>query len=450
MIAYAFFCSSILSSAKKMHWLINSFRLISAFAAFSSNVSNTVFDMRIDITSFSGFFGIKFGKVFPSLLLNCILFDIIVPYSKLDIGIRIQKEGYIMSIDSAMYMHEQDKAALKALRTIPGFSPVLKAFMKVWNEQQFHIENMSSNLHIDSKQLSEYYDMLPPICEKLGIDIPELYLTLDVYPNAYTYGDTKPFIVMTSGLLETLPKDLIPSVLAHECGHIACHHTLYTTMGALLINGAIDFLGLGNLISYPLQIAFYYWMRCSEYSADRAAAICDGCADKVIETCMRFSGLDKDIDATMDVEHFMEQAIEYQKMLQDSQWNKALEFAMFHRNTHPLSAVRAYQCDGWQKTSDFQKIQEYLKGSKRELPLLQNAKSYIGRNIVDVLEELRSIGFTNIDLIRKSDKALMTKPGQILHIMLNGYEKFQGETWYPSDCQIVIIYYAPETVIEKS
>lgn len=29
----------------------------------------------------------------------------------------------------------------------------------------------------------------------LGNDIPDMYLTLDVVPNAYTYGDTKPFIV---------------------------------------------------------------------------------------------------------------------------------------------------------------------------------------------------------------------------------------------------------------
>ena len=40
-----------------------------------------------------------------------------------------------------------------------------------------------------------------------------------------TYGDTKPFIVITSGLFETLPDELIPTILAHECGHIACHHT---------------------------------------------------------------------------------------------------------------------------------------------------------------------------------------------------------------------------------
>ena len=149
-----------------------------------------------------------------------------------------------MTVDSKYYMHNSDRVALQALKSIPGFTQLLKAFMKVWNEKQFRIQNMSSNLRINEKQMSKYYEMLPPICEKLGIEIPELYLTLDVNANAYTYGDTKPFIVITSGLIETLPEELIPTVLAHECGHIACHHCLYTTMGSIILNGTSSLLSL--------------------------------------------------------------------------------------------------------------------------------------------------------------------------------------------------------------
>ena len=82
-------------------------------------------------------------------------------------------------------MHDSDRIALQALQAIPGFTQLFKAFMKVWSEKQFRIQNMSTNLRISEKQLSRYYDMLPPICEKLGIEVPELYLKLDVVPNAY-------------------------------------------------------------------------------------------------------------------------------------------------------------------------------------------------------------------------------------------------------------------------
>ena len=95
--------------------------------------------------------------------------------------------------------------------------------------------------------------------------------------------------------METLPEELIPSVLAHECGHIACRHCLYTTMGRFILSEAVSLLGLDGLAILPIQMAFSYWMRCSELSADRAAALCDGNADKVVETCLRFAGFDKDI-----------------------------------------------------------------------------------------------------------------------------------------------------------
>lgn len=140
--------------------------------------------------------------------------------------------------------------------------------------------------------------MLPPICEKLGIEVPELYLTMDVVPNAYTSGETKPFIVMTSGLLDNIPKELIPTVLAHECGHIACHHVLYHTMGQMLLEGSL--LGLNVLsgidltaIALPLKTAFFHWMRCSEFSADRAAAVCDGSSENIVKMCMAFAGYGK-------------------------------------------------------------------------------------------------------------------------------------------------------------
>ena len=141
-----------------------------------------------------------------------------------------------MAIDSSYYVHESDKAALNALKAIPGFQQLMKALMKIWNERQFRILNMSGRIRISENQLPQYYNMLPPICEKLGIEVPDLYLELNVNPNAYTYGDTTPFIVITSGLLDTMPEELIPTVLAHECGHIACHHVLYSTMGRILLN----------------------------------------------------------------------------------------------------------------------------------------------------------------------------------------------------------------------
>lgn len=361
-----------------------------------------------------------------------------------------------MAIDAKFYMHESDKVALQALQAIPGFSQLFKAFMKVWHEKQFRIENMSSNLRINEKQLAKYYDMLPPICEKLGIAVPELYLTLDVNPNAYTAGDTNPFIVITSGLLETIPEELIPTVLAHECGHIACHHCLYTTMGRFVLSEAINLLGLDGIAVLPIQAAFFYWMRCSEFSADRAAALYDGGAENTVKVCMHLAGFDKDITAEANVDEFMNQALEYKQMVEESKWDKTLEFMFLCNRDHPLTALRAFECNEWAKTERFARIVEYIRTCNavsdeeaiaflKEIPMAESAKHYVGKHIDEVAEQLTALGFTDVRKIKTTQKGGIVKSGQVISIIINGQEGFNRYEWYPVDALVEVEFYEPET-----
>ena len=55
--------------------------------------------------------------------------------------------------------------------------------------------------------------------------------------HAATFGSVHPCIYVTSGLVNKLPLNLLPSVLAHECGHIACKHSLYHSIAAQLVGG---------------------------------------------------------------------------------------------------------------------------------------------------------------------------------------------------------------------
>ena len=282
----------------------------------------------------------------------------------------------MMSFDAERYVHPSDRTALKSLKAIPGFSMLTRGFMNIWNERQYRILNMSTRIRLGENQMPKYYDMLFPICEKLGIEVPELYLELDVNPNSYTQGDTRPFIVMTSGLLETIPDELVPTVLAHECGHIACRHALFTTMGAMVINGMLlSFAKSAGLLSAPLQVAFYYWMRCSEYSADRAAVLCDGSPEKMQEVCMRLAGWNKEISADASLDAFLAQAEDYRDMINDSKWNRTLEFMTLRRRSHPLMAVRAAECTEWANSDLFRRI---LNGIPDSLPVGENRLYIVG------------------------------------------------------------------------
>ena len=234
--------------------------------------------------------------------------------------------------------------------------------MKVFSERTFHILNMSGKVRISEQQLPRIYQMLPPICEKLGIKEPELYLELNRMPNAYTSGDSDVFVVVTSGLLEYLNDEEIRSVIAHECGHIACHHVLYHTMGQYLLSGAAGMLGLGALFTTALQIAFAYWMRCSEFSCDRAAAICAGSAEPVVDVMLRLAGGGKDVDIDINRELFMQQATEYQQFVDDSTWNKVLQFLVLKDQSHPLLSVRAFDITQWCASTRFSDIVNQANG----------------------------------------------------------------------------------------
>ena len=270
-------------------------------------------------------------------------------------------------IDCEKYIHKTDRAALAALKAIPLFDKACSKILSIMNEPQRRIIDMSNKIHITEKQMPKIYYMVKSICTKIGIDMPEIYLKLDREPNAYTYGTEKFTITIHSGLLECLEDDEIYAVLAHECGHIACKHVLYHTIGTFILDGGhmgmhkleniLNKTLIGGLITTTvdstLELAFYHWLRCSELSADRVAAICCEDANPVIETMMRLAGGTTHIDLDIDRELFINQAEEYIEMTDDKKINKALEYWLTRNDSHPLLAVRAYQAREWTKSDEF-------------------------------------------------------------------------------------------------
>lgn len=357
-----------------------------------------------------------------------------------------------MAINSNVFIHDADRAAMNALRSVPGFEQVANLFMRYWSEKAMRIENMATKVRISSEQLSHYFDMLPPICDKLGIDIPELYLELDPVANAYAMGNEKSSITITSGLLETFPDELVPTVIAHECGHIACHHMLYTTMAYWVAEGALrlafsiipGFLSEAALMG--IEGAFSYWSRCSEFSADRAAILCDGTPEKMFEVSMRLAGFDKDIGLEANFDAFLEQAREYRSLISDDGANKAMELYMHFGFSHPVNSVRALEAYEWAASEDFIKAKAYFESVKREelpaeFPISWNEKHFLGRNFEEVRSELAAFGFGNVLLRPDPEKKLFAKEGCVTSVLIEGSSRYAPGDWYEADSEVVVAYY---------
>lgn len=260
-----------------------------------------------------------------------------------------------MKLSPRDFIHPEDKKAFENLQSIPMFASCVKAFMKLVTEQQLHGINMAQKIRLSERQLPELYQHLPPICELLGIEEPEFYLEMDPQPNAYTYGDSRVYITITSGLVEYLEEDELIAVIAHECGHIICRHVLYHTMANLLIKYGPVVFGPLATVSAPVRLALLYWYRRSELSADRAAAAIIKGSGSVIETLIRLAGGPKSITEKVNLELYMQQAESYDK-LQESNWDKFLQGVAIMNETHPFLAVRARELNAWCQGEEFNRL----------------------------------------------------------------------------------------------
>lgn len=268
-----------------------------------------------------------------------------------------------MSINYEQFIHPADKKAFSVLKAIPGFEFIVKKIMSLWSEKTYQIETSSSYLKLGPYQMPEIYNLLVKVCKKLEINIPELYLKLDRSLNAETYGDTDITIVLNSGLLETMTPNQIETIIAHECGHIVCHHVLYNTIGNILINGASyginKWLSTGTISKIAtdsLIYAYSYWSRCCEFSADRVAAYYHSSAEPVIDIMMALAGGTTNLNYPINKEEFLKQASNYKSLIENSNYNKALEFMLFGDITHPLTVYRAYEAKEFWKNYSASKI----------------------------------------------------------------------------------------------
>lgn len=258
-----------------------------------------------------------------------------------------------MNTNVELFVHPEDSVALKMLQKVPGFDLATKWVMKLGVEQYCRGLYMANHIRLSSKQLPKIYNLLPPICEKLGIDVPELYLQMHSSPSAYTIGDQRNYIVLTSGLVDCLSNPEEMSVaLAHECGHIACRHVFYSTMVQMMFNLGCRY-EIVRQIQEPLALAYNHWVRASELTADRASAYCHGGVLAPIRCLLRLAGGPSRITAELSIEEYVQQMAESEAMCGDKKWQRLLRDFSEQEDDHPYTSRRIKELFLWGRSTDF-------------------------------------------------------------------------------------------------
>lgn len=307
-----------------------------------------------------------------------------------------------------MYQHDLDKRAYNALARFPLLVKLKEAYMANVDEKETRFEMMTTGIRITENQFPEIYSLLPPICEKLGIDVPELYYVKSKQINAATYGTSNPFIYVTSEMVKKVPTTLIASVLAHECGHIACKHVLLHSIARQLING-IDrsvlskYQSIRRLLTPALVDALLYWDRCSELSADRAAVLCDESADNSVKMLLKVHGYD-DINS----DEFIKQAMDLNSFVNESVPNKLIEKMITKNETHPRMTIRAYECYEWANSEKFRGL---INGTYSYSEEQENLKKDVEKTEI-LAAEIKVDGTKDMDLANV-DAALQTVDAEL-------------------------------------
>lgn len=257
-------------------------------------------------------------------------------------------------------IHPDDASALNNLKSIPALPTLIEKVMQYGYEEIQWSSNIASNVRLSEKQMPEIYNRLVPICYKLGINIPELYLQMSPIPNAWTSGCNRVYIVVTMGLVRRFTEEELDAVLAHECGHILCQHVLYSMLanaiydlGDAMMDGLLG--TIGNMAMKPIKQALFGWSRASELTADRVGCLITspGVMTRVLA---KLDGIPPVILKTLDLDEWMRQGEDYEKLKNGSAWSKVVRYMSNNDMSHPYGPVRAYEVTRWAGGRNYEKL----------------------------------------------------------------------------------------------
>ena len=270
----------------------------------------------------------------------------------------MNKKNTLFGLDVKSYEHDFDKAALKTMRALPGFDTVVNFFLN-WTYIKWHvIELQGSNFLVTRESCPELYEVVHDVADTLDVrPLPRFYTQWGYNINGYTTGykeDT--LLVLNSGTVDLLEEDELRFVAGHEMGHVKSGHVIYHTMGELF-NNAIGQIPLVSSLTTPIYYALMYWIRMSEFTADRAGLLACQNIDAAVSAIIKMSGLPIKYFEKMDKASFIKQANEFKNSFSGFT-DKAIKTITIASSSHPWTVLRAAELISWYDSDNYRQLVE--------------------------------------------------------------------------------------------
>lgn len=265
----------------------------------------------------------------------------------------------ILNLKSKEYEDARDAAYLNTFKLSKGFDKLLKLYFEYGIERINTICYTGSNIRVTEENMPYVYNCLLTVCETLDLKkIPPLYI-MQGDLNAFTIGAQDPIIVLNDSCVRRLNHEELLYVIGHEVGHIKSEHCLYHSLGASIpiigaVVGSLTF-GMGELVMQGLLIAYYDWLRKSEFTADRAGLLACQDFDAAVSVLAKIAGLPKEYYDSFNSDFFLEQAQVFEDM-DSSLYNRILKIISAKGTTHPWTVLRAKELETWVNSGEYDRI----------------------------------------------------------------------------------------------
>ncbi|HEY1319004.1 MAG TPA: M48 family metallopeptidase, partial [Streptosporangiaceae bacterium] len=179
-------------------------------------------------------------------------------------------------------------------------------------------------------------------------------ITQDPIPNAMALGSDKPFIVITTGMVDLLDEEELRFAIGHEIGHVLSGHAVYRTMlfhltrlATRLAWFAIGYIGLRVIIA-----GLEEWYRKSELSCDGAGVLAGQDPAAGRRALMKLAGGSRMSELSHDAFH--QQAQEYDAVPDVREG--LIKLLQLQGTTHPFAVIRFAELDRWVTDGEYETV----------------------------------------------------------------------------------------------
>ncbi|MBD2144261.1 M48 family metallopeptidase [Sphaerospermopsis sp. FACHB-1194] len=260
----------------------------------------------------------------------------------------------LIGLKADSFRHPLDLEATKTLKQIPGIDMMVRNWLGPMAEQVFYVENIAASVLVGEKQLPYLHNLLLDACNILDIEPPQLYVRQHPAPNAYTFAmrGKQPFVVLHTSLIDMLTPEEIQAVIAHELGHLKCDHSVYLTPVNLLILAAAILPNVGAVLAQTLQAQLLEWVRCAEFTCDRAALLATQNPKVVMSVLMKLAGGSPTLAPQLNLDAFVAQAHAYDD-ISNTELGVMVKEARTAQLSHPVPVLRAREIDRWASSTEY-------------------------------------------------------------------------------------------------